>query len=474
MPYFTDPNLEKDDQTPGEVQISGASPTTNNEGNDQQQGNAKSLNTGSGFQNLDKYLQTNQSQQFGQQVLGNVQGEVNEAKQNMTDASQKFKSQVAESNVLPTTDQVNKAIANPTAADPKQFQQWQSQTYTGPQDLASSKDAWSQYWSGSNKANTSAQLLGSEPGRFTLLDSYYGKPNYNFGEKSLDNLLVQQSGLGNKTRDVQNQATQLKTQGNQGAKELQGFASTRAGEVEQSKNRVRQAIGLDDQGNVITGDNAGAIGKQYETANADLAAQNAARQTQVQAFSNELANSNLSSADLAKYGLSGSDSIYNLNPSSYLTPGSDLNINQTLTPERRSYIQALSQLAGVTDTFASGAPQSVTNPYTFDTARLQNDEAAAKGTYNTAFNTKSLMSEGGGVPYSMADLQTHVDNIKAVEARNGLDPNNPSTWKGSIGDTARDYINRINAFNKQYGLGNTLGGGREVNSISPKGIIARI
>lgn len=449
MPYFLDQNLEDEEKNkdPASIQISGASPTTNNEGSIESNTSPKGLNTGSGFQNLDKYLQTNQSQQFGNQVLGKVEGEVQGAKQGMETAGNQFKSQVSTSNQLPTAEQVNQAIANPTSANPQDFQKWESQTYSGPNSLADSKDAYNQYWSGANKANTSAQLLGSEPGRFTLLDSYFGKPSYSFGQKSLDNLLVQQSGLGSQIQGVQNEATQLKATGAQQAKDLQTAAAQRAAEVDANRKTVRGAIGLDDQNNVITGDQAGAIGKQYQTVDDELAKENSARQAQNQKFMEDLQGNSLSLEELNKLGIDPNQKIYGLDPSSYFTPGSDLNRDQVMAPDQRAYIQALSQLAGITDTYASGIPQDKGADFTYDTGRFQNDVGSAQAAYNREWNT-AVAANPGEDPISYADMQTFINTL-------GSQPSY-ATDQDNLLKRAQNYQNRIDALNQKYQINRTI------------------
>lgn len=384
MPYFLDENLEDEqNKDPSQVQISGASPTTDKEGSPNGSPGAAPP-TGSGFQNLDKYLNTNQSKQFGQQVLGNVSNEVQSAKQNQDAASQKFKDQVQSSNQLPTGDQVNQAIANPTGADKSQFQGWLTQGYKGPNSLAENQGDWNQYWSGTNKANTSAQLLGTEAGRFSLLDSYFGKPNYNFGEKGLDNLLVQQSGLGRDTRNLQNQATQLNSQGQVQAKQLQDVAAQRAGEVEKSKDAARAAIGIDANNQVITGDGAGAIGQQYKQVDDQVAQQNAQRLADQQELAQNLPSDFLTQNELGTLGLQGNDNLYNLDLKNYITPNADLTRNQVLTPEQKAHISALNQLAGVDNNSYTGDLTAASNPYSFDLSRFQQDEAGQKAGYQSA------------------------------------------------------------------------------------------
>lgn len=461
MPYFTDPNLEEEDkqaQNPSDVKISGASPTTENTGGTpqqpnggvstpqaQQQAGGKDLKTGSGFQNLDKYIDTNQPQQFGQQFLGKVSDQVTDASQKQSQAADEFKNQVTSANSLPTQDQINGAVADPTKADPAAFQTWTSQSYKGPQSLGENQDAWNKYWSSTNQANTSAQQLGTEPGRFSLLDSYFGRPQYNFGEKSLDNLLVQNAGLGQQTKDVQKNASGLVSQGTAQAKDLQSYASQRAGQVDQSKNAALGAIGLDANGQVVMGDQAGAIGKSYQQVQDELAATNASRASDQSAIQSALASGKLTPQQLQALGLTSGEKIYNLDLSKYVTPGADLTRDQTMTADERSRIQALSQLAGIDDTYANGTAQDPTAAYTWNQNDFNNDLASAKNQYNTdAANIyKSQIqafSPGINADYINAD---YMDKNPQVLT--------PAFWSKADPATQGRMLSAINDLNSKYG-----------------------
>jgi hypothetical protein len=434
MPYFNDPNLDQENQnkTQGQggsdgssVSISGASPSVNSNASGQTQGSggggSKGLNTGSGFTNLDNYIQNNNSQDFGNKFLGKVSDQVQGAQTQMNQAADDFKNQVKNSNQLATTDQLNSAIANPTSADPTQFQTWENQSYTGPKSLGEDQDSWNKYWSGAQQAQTNTQLLGSDSGRFSLLNQYFGRPSYNNGEQSLDNLLFQQSGLGDQTKALQDQATQLQTVGNQKAQELQGIASQQAGAVEQNRNQVRAAIGLDAQGNVITGDGAGAIGKEYASADAALAQQNAQRQINAAKVKNDAASNMFTPQELNDLGLTQGQNIYGLDLSKYVNQGSALTKDQALNSDQRARIQALSQLAGITDTYASGTPQDITSPYSFDKSSFSNDLQAQKGAYDKAMQQTPisipahlLMSGEGGGPVPISELEQRVAATQAL------------------------------------------------------------
>lgn len=429
MPFIYDPNLDQEhqqQQAAQGVQLSGAAPVANASGSPSaNQSQSKDVNSGSGFQNLDKYLSTNQSQAFGNQVLGKVGNQVQNASTQMNQAADQFANQVKSANNIPTQADINKAIANPAQANAGQFQEWKNQTYKGPTSLSdpSAQDTWNKYWSGAKQAQTSANLLGNEAGRFTLFDQYFGKPSYGFGQKSLDNLLVQQSGLGNQTRDLQNQATQLQQKGADTAKTLQELASTRAGDVDRNRNNLLSTIGIDAQGNVLTGDKAGAIGKEYQAFDDYLNQQNAARHAQQQAFKSNLAKDTLTGDDLAAMNLGNvqGQHLYDLDLNNYYTAGGDLNKDQVMTPEQRARIQALSNLAGVTDTFASSAPQAQSAAYGFDINRLRSDAAAREAAYNNELEQARAsvppqwqMGYGGDLDTLTAQAEARVaDKYKA-------------------------------------------------------------
>jgi hypothetical protein len=410
MPFFTslDQEDENKDQAAGggaggEVKISGASPTTDSSGaaaSSQGGGGAthnKQLNTGSGFQNLDKYLKTNQSQQFGQQVLGKVQGDVENAQKNMTQAGDQFKNTVQGANHLASEDDLNKSLSDPSNADAKQFQDWRNESYTGPKSLAESQDAWNKYWSGSNQASANAKALGTESGRFGLLDNYFGRPQYNFGQKSLDNLLVQQSGLGQQTRDVQNQAAGLKSQGQQQAQQLQNFAAQRAGEVEQNKNHVNEAY-------------QGAVGQAQDSVNQTLSQAQDQRAQEQNALKQAIGTGKFNPDQMRALGLSSGQSLYNTDLNNYFKfNDSPLSKEQVATDDQRARLNALAQLGGDTQSFL-GDHIDPSQSYSFDSNRFKQDVAG---------QDKSYMDERNRI---LADAQRQADNIR-LQLMNGRNTN---------------------------------------------------
>lgn len=469
MPYFTDYGALKKDDEENQPQISGASPTTEKDGTGADPSGSAGTQTKSGFTNIDKYLNANDATGFGKQFVGNVQGEIDEARGSQSTAGEGFKQRSSTSNALPTETDVNSAIANPTAADPTQFQKWITEKYSGPRSLGDTQDLYNQYWGGVQKAKTSTDLLGSEGGRFSLLDSYFGRPKYNFGEKSLDNLLVQHSGAQNQQRGLQEQAAQLKTAGNEQEKDLQNFASQRSAAVDASRGKTRAAIGVDDAGNIIRGEKAGAIGKEIGAIDDAVAMKNDERKMQYDDIERNLKSGQLTPEQMAQYGLHSGLDIFDLDlaGSRFLQKGEDLNQDHLLTDDQRKKIRALEGLAGITDTYAAGTSKAVSDPF-----RVFGDQINAAAQARGGEYLNEIKSTPMNVPGLEKVLSPERNNIsgwidfrdKVVDYANGVRRPNK---EGEISSAARyvPYLGVINAaiesaqnkVKQKYNVGRTLG-----------------
>ncbi len=197
-PYFADPNEQDDDQNGGggfQVSAPGA-PQGAPQAGPQAGAQPKPEKTGSNFTNIDKYVQANKGQNFGSEVVGKVQGDVNKAQGSMQQAADSF-GQKVNANQAYGKEQVDQALNDPSKANAAQFQAGIDQQYKGPKALAESQDDYNKFTGDTSKAQTAAGQLSSESGRFGLLDNYFGRQNYGFGQKSLDNALFQaQPGIG--------------------------------------------------------------------------------------------------------------------------------------------------------------------------------------------------------------------------------------------------------------------------------------
>ncbi len=441
MPYIADDKDEEQQAgTPGQIQLSGGASTAEASGpqSSPTAADSKGANTGSGYQNLDKYLQNNNSQQFAGQVAGKVQGQVDSAQQAQASAADKFKGQVSSANQLATDSDVNNAIANPTAADSKQIRRFAEQGYEGPNSLADSSGLNNEFWSGTKNAQNQAQNLGSESGRFALLDQYFGKPTYNYGQKSLDNLLIQQGGVGKQISGLQSQAAQLQAQGQAQSRDLATQAAQRASAVK-------------DNANMVQGRLSDALNQSRGAIDTGLAAANKARNDQYSALQSGIANNKLSPELMKSLGISDGK-LYGMSADqvgSYLRKGNDLTSGQFMSPEQKAQLQALSGLAGQSNTYGQGDSTGMSNAFDFDTNAFNTAQQAGKSTYNQALsdlNTRKALAEASTNMSSQIDNSIFGDIGRAF----GGGQRNTDT-------SAQDAIaQQIADLNKRYG--GSLGG----------------
>ncbi len=364
MPYFRDPNLDKNDQQ--NVQLASGTQTPDMAGSiDGADEQGKPTQSGSKFTNIDSYLQNGNAKGFGEEFGGKIQSGINEAKSNFDTGANAIENKINSSGYVPSQEEINSTVANAGSGtsdeDVKKFQGWTGQSYKGPTSVSDSNGAWDQYWNKANEANTAAKQSGTEAGRFALLDKYYGRPNYNFGEKSLDNLLVQNGGGFNNSQDLQNQAAKLNSYGKQQADKVASDAAQRAGQIEQSKQAANTAV-------------SGAIGNFQSDLDKRVADENQKRLAESSGLYSDFDTGAITDQDYAKLGLTQGEDIYGLNPSQYLTQGQSLNKSNVASDADYAKYAALSKLAGVDPTYLTGAPQAAATPaYSFDKQKLSGD-----------------------------------------------------------------------------------------------------
>lgn len=415
MPYFRDPN---DDRQQNDEQTGLRLANSSQEGSPVAgaQGSTKQNPTGSHFQNLDNYLSTNDAQGFGQKVQGKVQGDIDQGRTTVDQSVNQVKNQVNQNGVIANPSDIQKAIANPTQADPNAYHSWINDQYTGPKSVQDNPAAAGAISGAVSNAQTKAGLTGTEAGRFSLLDSYFGRPNYNFGEKSLDNLLVQRGG-GLNTNDLQSQASNLNAYANQQGGEVGNAAAARAGQVEQTRSAARNAIGLTDNGTI----SGGAIGGLTGSIDARTKLYNDSLHNQATNLKSDVSDDRVTPETLAQLGLSAGDSLYGVDLSKYLQPTKDATKESIASPEDYSRYLALSQLAGVDPTYLTSATQDQAgkagSQSLYDKAGLMERLGAGKYTYDQNVTQKQSQ---------IADAQKqYQDAVQQLQASQAMDGNRP-------------------------------------------------
>lgn len=341
--------------------------------------------TPSNFANLDNYLNVNQGQNFGQQLAGKIGDEVNQGSQVVDNAEKQFKERVDSNTVKDSNNLTGQIATNPQGIDANAFSKIRDASYQGPNTLADTQDLASQIQGSAGTATAKAQASATEPGRFALLNSYFGKPTYSQGQKTLDNLLVQNDPNSQQAFDqIRQNAADLKSKTQALDPALQQYAGQGAQQTKDTRSAARGALGIDDSGNLAS---SGAIpGLQLQIQSETKAAQDRAAKEYQDAQS--LASQNqygLSPEFLKAMGVGG-DKGYGVNAGDYLTQN-NINQNQVVTADEASRLRALESLGGQSD-FLSGADESKfgtaanTKGYSFDTDRYGKNVATQKAAYN--------------------------------------------------------------------------------------------
>ncbi len=403
MPYFRDENLEDKDQQGG-VQLSSAGTQADPSGNPVDAGNGSSdTKSGSHFQNLDTYLKNNNAKGAGEKFGQNVQNSIDQAKQTIGQTAGEVTNQINGGANPASQEQITGAIKGAgTYGAPdqsKQYQGWLNQSYQGPHSLADNAGAQGKIEGAVNTANTNARLAGTESGRFSLLDQFYGRPSYNFGEKSLDNALIERGGGFNNQPELRDQASQLGSYASEQGQAVQNAASQRAAQYDQSVNAAKSGL-------------QGAFGQIDADAQAAAAANQAAKQTQLKRYQEELNRGSVEQGLLDRLGLSNGQSIYNTNLSKYVSENPDYKITaqNSIDPQQVQRLMALEQLMGGNQ--IEGASDIATKYGSNPDALANTNNQDNWLSYDKKGLSDELASQEGGYKKAVADNRAQYAGIQ--------------------------------------------------------------
>lgn len=228
--------------------------------------------------------------------------------------------------------------------------------------------------------NQMGQNLGSEGGRFKVLQDVFGgayKPQYNMGQRRLDQTLLQSQG-GNQLNDLQRNIGQSVTQGQESLSGLnstlgKGINDLRYG-TQDARNIILDSIGSFDNGQ------RGALGTLYSNFETEQAAREQELQNYLDQARAQFGTGTLSQNTADLLGYTGSDNVYDLNLRDYAN--SNINIGDSdvtmadvlgrgdLDPR----LSALSQLAGTSrDSYDLGTAEG--QDILFDVDKFKSDAA---------------------------------------------------------------------------------------------------
>lgn len=208
--------------------------------------NRPAQQAGSGFTNLSKYLQANQSNQLGNAVAGGVQQAGQQARGAINTAGQNFQQQLGteKQRLGQVGEKVNSILGNipgATDEDVNTMANVRGGEYKGPTGVADANALRSQ----ATEAESLGRAGGSEAGRFGLLQRFVGRGNNNYGlgSQRLDNMLLGQQGgqqlnaarAGTRgiTNTAEKQIGAAQAQGQEGQGQAQQLAQSTIGKLGQ-------------------------------------------------------------------------------------------------------------------------------------------------------------------------------------------------------------------------------------------------
>jgi hypothetical protein len=335
------------------------------------------------FANLNEYLRVNAPQEFGQKLAGKVGDDVTTAQNTLGTASNEFKQRADQSTIQDSSGLISKVNEAPETIDVDAFSGLRDAQYQGPTNFSSAGDLYNQTVGQASGAAGKAAASKTEGGRFALLDSYFGKPNYSQGQKTLDNLIVQNDPNSQQAfKQIQANAQNLQSNIGQTGRELSDYGAQAKGKTEATRKAARDALGIDDTGNV-TG--SGAIGGVKSAVDSRLAEYKAKADAYAQAANDK----NYAQIDpaldqtLKDIGIS-----YGVDPRQFLqtTDSGSLNEAGVASAEELSRMRALAKLASLNDPYAAeGAGKYYGDDfYNFDKDQYAGRVGAQKQSFENA------------------------------------------------------------------------------------------
>lgn len=342
-----------------------------------EQGTAKQ---GSGFVGLDKYMNANKGNDFGGQFTGKVQGSIDSAKDSLKQGAEGFTGASNQGAVKwnDVQDQakgiVDSAGDNTSQDDVSKFKGFTGAKYQGPESFLGSSYG-TQAQGSVQKAAQQGNALQSEGGRFALLDQFYGRPKYSMGEKSLDNLLVQNApGVGARSQAIGGQAKQLSGQAGQTEQSLNNLAASNR---QATQDTARQS--KDYLGNSLAGFQTD-LNQRYGDFNSANDAFNQGRR-------GDISDDAWDAESMGLFGLEEGSNLYDINAGDYVQDNPSASLGQFASDQDYAKYLALSQLAGDDPSYLSAADRAQAGTgagmgrVSVDQQRLARDLAARKADY---------------------------------------------------------------------------------------------
>ncbi len=399
MPYVYDKNIEEDEKALQDA--AGAPPSqtggdTSATASDGAQFDASKPTSSGKFQNLDSYLNANEGQNFGESVAAKVGDQVTQAKSDTQSAASQFSGKVDQGTTKYDDDVVKGAVADPTAyasdeAKLASFTKQRDANYAGPKSSAEDED-YRRAYEQSQKAYRQSEASKSEGGRFALLDEYFRRPDYSQGQKTLDNLLVQNDpGSREAFGSVQTAANDVPSEYQASAQRGNNLANQGQAATQAAREKTRAAIGVDDAGNLLE---TSLLATERGSIDKSVLDENARVQASKKSISDNIFSSGLTDEQLALLGLSRGSESYGINPTDYLQSAVPPTADQITSKEQQAKLAALAKLAGAGDSYVTDATKAgsydPSKAITFDKGGYERQVGTQKAGYESALNGRRV------------------------------------------------------------------------------------
>lgn len=362
-------------------------------------GQAAKPKTSGRFADLGEYLRVNSPQQFGGQVAGRIGSDIQGAQNTLSDTANQFKSRADQSVVRDDQNLIGQLDTAPQGIDEKAFSGLRDAEYKGPVTFGNAPDLYKQATGNVNSAAGKAQASKTEGGRFALLDNYFGRPQYSQGQKTLDNLLVQNDpGSQQAFSQMQDNAKNLQENLATTGKDLTAYGANAKATTDSTRKAARSGLGIDNVGN-LTG--SGAIGS--------LQGQIGERATQTRAETDrinaaiEAGNFGDISPQMKEILTRMAGRTYGVKPLSYLDAiqSSQVTNPSVSTADETARLRALSNLAQMDDPYARAEDIGFLNDkplYNFNGEGYENQVGVQKKKFeNEIIAPKQKLTEAQGI-----------------------------------------------------------------------------
>jgi hypothetical protein len=412
MPYNYDPNLE-DDKKRQEAgasatndQLVSGSPGTIQAGIAGQEGSKPSNSGGSQsgqYTNLQDYLDANKSLQFGSELAGKVQGDVDSAKQGQANIANEFRQAAGQNTVGYDETLANQAKQNAASLDQNQqaqFKNMRDASYKGPKQITDLQD-YGQVSQQAQKGAQAGQYSGNEAGQRALLQQYYGRPSYSSGQQNLDQFLVKgDESAKPKFQQAQQQAAQLQPG-------LQDLGAQLAGEGQQAKattdatkmRLLEEFLGPQGRLGQFQNELRGTADSAHQ------AAQNLYTQDQ-QALA----------AGQSPFDALKGKTTYNVDPNKYLSLAAQPDYQTTTSKDQANQYQALTSLLGQGQEFLNPELAGTYDPNSgvnFNQVGFDAEQQSAQNAYNNFLASNHLLQSNLPAGYSGNLTQQQLSQLAA-------------------------------------------------------------